>query len=233
MSKRASLWVVVPLFANVCACASGAQDGEIGPAKPERAESGRSIGSASGPTAPAADSTEHIGTGGGQTGGTTDAKSPGNQSAPPSKKTKRVFLTSTKYEGDLGGVYGADAKCASAAQAASLGGGWVAWISDSTEDAPERVHDVGPWYAVDGTTKMFDDKAGLATASLADQWTDENGALIQAPFAWTATLKGVKTDLTCDDWTTSAGDGGRTLVSLGVTVTMACDAPTSIFCVEQ
>jgi hypothetical protein len=235
--RLSSLWFVFSLLASVCACASGAQDVDVDVDDAKRTdENGRSIGSAPGATEAPEDSTEHIGGGGGPddtSGNATTTDTPGNQNSSTSKKVKRVFLTSTKYEGDLGGVYGADAKCATAAQAAALGGSWVAWISDSTEDAPDRVHGAGPWYAIDGTTKMFDDKASLATASLSDQWTDESGATVQAPFAWTATLNGIKTDLTCEDWTTSGGDGKRTLVSLGVTITMACDSPTSIFCVEQ
>lgn len=46
---------------------------------------------------------------------------------------KRVFITSTTYDGNLGGVLGADAKCQTRAGAAALGGTWKAIISGALE----------------------------------------------------------------------------------------------------
>src|SRR3989344_7858176 len=52
--------------------------------------------------------------------------------------TKYVFLTSTIYDGNLGGISGADAKCQARANTFNLGGTWKAWISDSnTNNDPE------------------------------------------------------------------------------------------------
>ena len=52
----------------------------------------------------------------------------------------RVFVTSTDYDGDLGGLAGADDECQAAADTAGLGGGpWIAWLSDSTGDAIDRI----------------------------------------------------------------------------------------------
>lgn len=48
-------------------------------------------------------------------------------------------MTSTTYDGNLGGVAGADAKCQARADAASLGGTWKAIISDSTTNAHSRM----------------------------------------------------------------------------------------------
>ena len=45
-------------------------------------------------------------------------------------KYHRVFLTSATFDGNLGGIAGADAKCEAAAASASLGGSWQAWLSD-------------------------------------------------------------------------------------------------------
>ena len=51
---------------------------------------------------------------------------------------KRVFVTSKEYNGDLGGVNGANAKCAELAAAAVLGGTYLAWISaDNQNSDPE------------------------------------------------------------------------------------------------
>jgi len=53
----------------------------------------------------------------------------------------RVFVTSSSWNGNLGGLSGAGAKCQQAADAAGLGGTWVAWLSDSTYDAKDRIPD--------------------------------------------------------------------------------------------
>ncbi len=73
---------------------------------------------------------------------------------------KKVFITSTQYNGDLGGLAGADAKCQASADGASLGGNWKAWISDSNSTASNRLtHSTGPYELITGTR-------------IADDWTD-------------------------------------------------------------
>ncbi len=53
----------------------------------------------------------------------------------------RVFLTSQIFDGNLGGVMGADAKCQAAANTAGLGGIWKVWISDNLGNMPSsRFH---------------------------------------------------------------------------------------------
>lgn len=51
----------------------------------------------------------------------------------------RIFITSTSYTGDLGGLSGADAKCQTQANAAGLGGTWKAILSSTTVDARTRL----------------------------------------------------------------------------------------------
>ncbi len=127
---------------------------------------------------------------------------------------KRVFVTSTMFGGDLGGVDGADAKCGTAAQAAMLGGVWKAWTSSSTEDAIDRISDVGPWYLVDGKTRVFNNKANLLTAPLAPISLDETGhAWDGAPYygAWSGTSDQGTRDTGygedyCLDWTSGGGN---------------------------
>jgi len=66
---------------------------------------------------------------------------------------KRVFVTSTSYDGNLGGLAGADAKCQTRAAAANLGGAWKAWLSDGTASAASRLtHSRGPYVRLDGAT---------------------------------------------------------------------------------
>jgi hypothetical protein len=51
---------------------------------------------------------------------------------------KRVFVTSVLYTGDLGGLAGADAKCQQRAQAAGLGGTYLAWLADNSQNPNTR-----------------------------------------------------------------------------------------------
>lgn len=63
---------------------------------------------------------------------------------------KRVFVTSATYDGNLGGLEGADAKCALAAESANLGGRWKALLSSSTVYELDRMDPVGPWFDLKG-----------------------------------------------------------------------------------
>src|SRR5439155_14460607 len=63
----------------------------------------------------------------------------------------RVFVSSANFTGDLGGLHGADGICSSAAGTAGLTGRFIAWMSDTTTNAIDRVmNDVGPWVRLDG-----------------------------------------------------------------------------------
>lgn len=68
---------------------------------------------------------------------------------------KFVFITSTLYNGNLGGVAGADTKCQAHADAASLGGTFKAWIADDTDaNAPAArfYQSPNPYKLTTGTT---------------------------------------------------------------------------------
>src|SRR3990167_4820916 len=52
----------------------------------------------------------------------------------------RVFITNESYNGNLGGLIGADEICTRSAHLAGLGGKWKAWLSDSQVSASERLH---------------------------------------------------------------------------------------------
>ncbi len=51
----------------------------------------------------------------------------------------RIFVTSASYDGALGGLVGADAKCNLLATAAGYPSGWVAVLSTSTVNARDRI----------------------------------------------------------------------------------------------
>ena len=64
----------------------------------------------------------------------------------------RVFLSSATYDGNLGGLSGADAKCQGLATAAGLPGIYKAWLSDGTSAPSTRfVPSSGPYQLVTGT----------------------------------------------------------------------------------
>lgn len=103
--------------------------------------------------------------------------------------TYQIFTTSVQYDGNLGGLSGADAKCQARAALGSLTGTWKAILSDATTDANTRltfasginfVNMQGATVAT-STADLWDgiisagvhyDQSGFATAS--DAWTGTN-----------------------------------------------------------
>lgn len=155
---------------------------------------------------------------------------------------KRVFVSSLSYAPvTMGGLTGADMKCNTAAQAAVLGGVWKAWLSDSATNAIDRIVGTGPWYLVDGTTKVFNNKANLATDALdAISMTEKGITLSNDVYTWTGTVTGgTRSTATCSSWTTDVGLGalgngrygdGWTESAFGPA---PCTAGFQIYCFEQ
>ena len=126
---------------------------------------------------------------------------------------KRVFLTAELWNGNLGGVAGADAKCQAAATAAGVSGTYMAWISDdSTSPSGRLAHATVPYELVDGTLVAASWTA-LTNQNLehAIDMTETGETVVGSDvfYAWTASYDdGTMIDLgsTCSEWTTSAGD---------------------------
>lgn len=117
---------------------------------------------------------------------------------------KRVFVTSTVTNGNVGGVAGGDAKCAAAAVVGNLGGTFVVWLSVAGTAAPTRITGAGPWYLVGGTTRVFANKAAITTSGPEvpiDR--DEKGIVNVAPdLVWTATQAvGTAAGQNCNNFT--------------------------------
>jgi hypothetical protein len=160
---------------------------------------------------------------------------------------KRVFVTSGTWLGDLkthgGGTDGLDGGnklCQAAATTAGLGGTWVAWLSDSTHNAVDRVTDVGPWYRMDGMM-VFANKAGLTGHPMVAINRTENNTvaagLAAIPFTGTSD-GGAKNAATCTDWTSDTGTGEcgqATATNKNWTEFMAlsCGVAYSLYCFEQ
>ena len=123
-------------------------------------------------------------------------------------RLRRVFLTSTLYTADLGGLPGADAKCQASADAAGLGGGWIAWLADSAGAPVTRFATDGVFALVSGNP-VANSWEQLTSGSLrhaidVDEWggrVDDAGSAVKV---WTDTtvdgrLKLLAAD--CGDWT--------------------------------
>jgi len=68
-----------------------------------------------------------------------------------------VFITREIYNGNLGGVAGADAKCQAAADSAGLSGSYLAWISDGVRDPAGRfTHGTEPYVLTNGDQVAYD-----------------------------------------------------------------------------
>jgi hypothetical protein len=69
---------------------------------------------------------------------------------------KRVFVTSTTYDGNLGGTDGADAKCQESADMAGLNGEWIAWLSTEQNNVRDRLDKNSNGYALLNGTNITD-----------------------------------------------------------------------------
>jgi len=134
--------------------------------------------------------------------------------------TMSFFVTSvgSGQGADLGGLAGADAHCASLAEAAGVAGKtWRAYLSTSDTDARDRIGK-GPWFNAKGV-KIADDVASLhsdANAITKQTALDEKGEMINGrgdkpnrhDVLTGSKPDGTKiADQTCGDWTLSGAEG--------------------------
>ena len=135
-------------------------------------------------------------------------------------KGRRVFITSTRHIGDLGGMSGADAICQSRAASAGLSGTFLPWLSDSTTSPSDRFTRLGvPFVTVDGTVVARDWQDLVSTMGSTSR-TDflrapidrsETGSTITGT-VWTGTdtsgdpIPGKN----CDDWSATSRANAQT-----------------------
>lgn len=169
--------------------------------------------------------------------GLADADAPDAAPLP----SRRVFATAQRYNGNLGGVPGADAKCQAAADGANLGGEWRAWISTSAAQASLRFEAGGAWVQVDGATVVFDGLAALSAGARAAVSLTETGAAATGP-VWTGTdLEGRPSLVDCESWTTTAPVVQATVgtaTAAGAAWTdrgapISCTSSARLYCFEQ
>lgn len=160
----------------------------------------------------------------------------------------RVFVTSTSYDGNLGGLSGADAKCLTQAGLGGLTGTYRAWLSTSISSPATDASFTkasGPYRLVNGTP-IAADWADLTDGALAAPINvTEFGVGAADTYVWTNTLPngtagGPLDGKDCGGWMgTPSGGGyiGRTFAtntqwtSLGL---LSCQTPPArLYCFQQ
>lgn len=150
-----------------------------------------------------------------------------------------AFVTSTSYTGaQVGGLSGADALCNARAAAGGLPGTYVAWLSDSSTDAIDRLAGARGWVRPDGEP-FADSAADLSAGRVLDPLdVDELGNHVADDVGvHTGTLADgtVATGLTCADWSSNTGSARHGLASGGAAVWTSatdgtCAAAQRLYC---
>lgn len=164
----------------------------------------------------------------------------------PQLLNKRLFVTSTKYSGNLGGLSGGDNICQSKANKAKLGGAWKAWLSDSSTSASSRLNHSDVAYLRLDNKIVANNWADLTDGELQNGINiDESGKVIVTNMytgAWTGTnsLGNIQTP-NCVDWTSRStrlqgvrgGVGATYFWSAGAYPTQECSNGFYLYCIEQ
>jgi hypothetical protein len=159
-----------------------------------------------------------------------------------------VFTTSQEFNGNLGGLVGADTKCSLAALAGGLPGFYKAWLSDSVTSAGNRLnHSNAPYVLPDRTTVVANNWEDLTDGSLDHAIDrDEFGQQLINIGVWTntstdGTLFSTNANDNCLNWGDHfvsfgrIGFGNRTdgLWTIDVVDRESCDLPLRLYCFQQ
>lgn len=145
----------------------------------------------------------------------------------------QIFITPTTYNGNLGGLSGADTRCQTEAGALGYAGSWKAVMSDSSTNAKDRLTITYPVVRASGGTTV--DSTDLWDGSL------ENNLGASQDY-WTGTdPDGTAHANTCSDWTSfSSGDDGATGWGastnsgwIKAVTTYDCSSTRHLACVDQ
>lgn len=166
---------------------------------------------------------------------------------------KKIFLTSTTYSGNLGGVSGADSSCSTRATAGGLSGVFKAWIAVTTgtnDPNTTFLKSAVPYKMVGGAT-VANDWAGLTSGSiLAEVNIDEFGntiagtekRLTNVTTSGTASSSGSSNTQNCTGFTSANGGRDSRYGTAGATnstwtdngsTTTACNGTFRLICVQQ
>ncbi|MBI3769202.1 MAG: hypothetical protein HY271_12045 [Deltaproteobacteria bacterium] len=155
---------------------------------------------------------------------------------------KRVFVTSTATNGQIGGTFGADTICAERATAAGLLGTFKAWLS-VTGDGPSTrfTQSATPYGLVNGTI-IANDWNDLTDGTLAHAINvDESGNAVTFGEAWTATdAAGAPKATNCSNFLNNTssvsgvcGSTAQTNAGWTESSTPTCDTQLRLYCFER
>lgn len=164
---------------------------------------------------------------------------------PPTASRHLIFaLFGTKFPSQYGGLAGADAFCQLAADSSGLQGSWKAILSDSNENARDRLSITGQIF---NTRKIGGQPSNEPVAENANEfWSgtlqhainyDQNGNPLNAvpyPVLTGSNVDGTRASNSshdsCEDWTADSGVPVATGRSDSVTSTWIYDAATTVSC---
>ena len=162
-------------------------------------------------------------------------------------ESRRVFVTTQTWTGNLGGLAGANAKCQDAADAAGLGGTYKAWIATGKANEAPADHfskSTAPYVRVDGEViaANWDDLVD-AELAIAINVTEDGVAAGGTNHVWTnVKADGTRLDaaMHCTDFTNGAGSqDARVGVRNGTDQkwtdenTHKCSDSRHLYCFEQ
>ena len=162
------------------------------------------------------------------------------------EEVNTVFVTSTSYNGNLGGVNGADMKCQASAEDAGLPNSqnYLAWLASNEINDPESrfIHSDNPYVLINGT-KIADNWDDLVDEELyAAINVDEYGNTVDDYFVWAnVDLYGsFSSGSNCNDWLSSessnsglVGEGNRQDYGWTNYQVSYCDNFGKLYCFEQ
>ncbi|HSO34812.1 MAG TPA: hypothetical protein VLT33_19895 [Labilithrix sp.] len=145
-------------------------------------------------------------------GGAEAAAEGGDSEADGAGAPNIVFLSVATAAGDMdfallsleSGVAAADEQCNEEAQAAKLGGTFVAWLSADNAGPLGRLPKLARWALPDGTP-VFPSSESILTGPLSAINVGASGAPVPAPLAvWTGTKADGMAGENCGNWGTAA-----------------------------
>lgn len=163
---------------------------------------------------------------------------------------KTVFVTSLAYDGNLGGIAGADSRCNTRASAAGLSGTFKAWISGHTAvSSPSNSFTPSgtPYVMVNGTV-IANNWSDLVDGTLQNAITiDEIGGTVASGNVWTGTKADGANEGTanthdhCSTWGSgsSLSDGYIGVIGSATATwtdgpgTAACNTTARLYCFQQ
>ncbi|MBS1826471.1 MAG: DNRLRE domain-containing protein [Acidobacteria bacterium] len=157
---------------------------------------------------------------------------------------KTIFITNNLFNGNMGGLAGADALCQGEAAAAGLSGQYKAWLSTAQSSAAQRLgHWPGPYQLPNGTL-VANNWADLTDGALSFPiQMAANGFNVGTPqTVWTGTdAPGASTGSDCGGWSvgTNAASG-----TVGLYIfnnrpgwtnqsSLVCNTSQRLYCVQQ